>query len=197
MMPGEWYHRTLCLQCTRADQVDTKSIFWNRCSNNDSLDVVGPLRSLFWGHSDYSALQCSWLGGFVWKGVVFLIFPPFFQDRFGLLGISWRGSQAVKSTQTEDLEEIVGEGDAQGDQNQGKEEEEEVKGKKSILASKLAKLLSLNQWQLVKSYLSEWQVMERREIGLQKTEQILRLPACHLSQHWCKLVIFTNLASTE
>ena len=142
-------------------------------------------------------LQCSWLGGFVWKGVVFLIFPPFFQDRFGLLGISWRGSQAVKSTQTEDLEEIVGEGDAEGDQNQGKEEEEEVKGKKSILASKLAKLLSFNQWQLVKSYLSEWQVMERREIGLQKTEQILRLPACHLSQHWCKLVIFTNLASTE
>ena len=145
-------------------------------------------------------LQCSYLGGFVWKGVVILIFPSFFQDRFGL-GISWRGSQAVKSTQTEDLEEIVGEGDAQGDQNQGKEEEEEeeVKGKKSILASKLAKLLSFNQWQLVKSYLSEWQVMERREIGLQKTEQILRLPACacHLSQHWCKLVIFTNLASTE
>ena len=65
-----------------------------------------------------------------------------FQDRFGL-GISWRGSQAVKSTQTEDLEEIVGEGDAEGDQ--GKEEEEEVKGKKSILASKLAKLLSFNQ----------------------------------------------------
>ena len=141
-------------------------------------------------------LLCSWLGGFVWIGVVFLIFPSFFQDRFGL-GISWRGSQAVKSTQTEDLEEIVGEGDAEGDQDQGKEEEEEVKGKKFILALKLAKLLSFNQWQLVKSYLSEWQVMERREIGLQKTEQILRLPACHLSQDWCKLVIFTNLASTE
>ena len=70
--------------------------------------------------------------------------PPTFQDQFGL-GISWRGSQAVKSTQTEDLEEIVGEGDAEGDQNQGKEEEEEVKGKKSLLASKLAKLLSFNQ----------------------------------------------------
>ena len=68
--------------------------------------------------------------------------PLIFQDRFGL-GISWRASQAVKSTQTEDLEEIVGEGDAEGDQ--GKEEEEEVKGKKSILASKLAKLLSFNQ----------------------------------------------------
>ena len=52
----------------------------------------------------------------------------------------------MKSTQTEDLEEIVGEGGAEGDQNQGKEEEEEeVKGKKSILASKLAKLLSFNQ----------------------------------------------------
>ena len=50
----------------------------------------------------------------------------------------------MKSTQTEDLEEIVGEGDAEGDQDQGKEEEE-VKGKKSILASKLAKLLSFNQ----------------------------------------------------
>ena len=49
----------------------------------------------------------------------------------------------MKSTQTEDLEEIVGEGDAEGDQ--GKEGEEEVKGKKSILASKLAKLLSFNQ----------------------------------------------------
>ena len=51
----------------------------------------------------------------------------------------------MKSTQTEDLEEIVGEGDAEGDQNQKKEEEEEVKGKKFILASKLAKLLSFNQ----------------------------------------------------
>ena len=51
----------------------------------------------------------------------------------------------MKSTQTEDLEEIVGEGDAEGDQNQGEEEEEEVKGKKSLLASKLAKLLSFNQ----------------------------------------------------
>ena len=53
----------------------------------------------------------------------------------------------MKSTQTEDLEEIVGEGDAEGDQDQEKEEEEEeeVKGKKSILASKLAKLLSFNQ----------------------------------------------------
>ena len=51
----------------------------------------------------------------------------------------------MKSTQTEDLEEIVGEGDAEGDQDQGKEEEEEVKGKKSILALKLAKLLSFNQ----------------------------------------------------
>ena len=51
----------------------------------------------------------------------------------------------MKSTQTEDLEEIVGEGDAEGDQNQGKEEEEEVKGKKSLLASKLAKLLSFSQ----------------------------------------------------
>merc|ERR1712066_222717 len=70
---------------------------------------------------------------------------PEYEDRFGL-GISWRGSQAVKSTQTEDLEEIVGEGDAEGDQDQGKEgKEEEVKGKKSILASKLAKLLSFNQ----------------------------------------------------
>ena len=49
----------------------------------------------------------------------------------------------MKSTQTEDLEEIVGEGDAEEDQE--KEEEEEVKGKKSILASKLAKLLSFNQ----------------------------------------------------
>ena len=47
----------------------------------------------------------------------------------------------MKSTQTEDLEEIVGEGDAEGDL----EKEEEVKGKKSILASKLAKLLSFNQ----------------------------------------------------
>ena len=46
----------------------------------------------------------------------------------------------MKSTQTEDLEEIVGEGDAEGDQ-----EKEEVKGKKFILASKLAKLLSFNQ----------------------------------------------------
>ena len=51
----------------------------------------------------------------------------------------------MKSTQTEDLEEIVGEGDAEGDQDQEKEEEEEVKGKKFILASKLAKLLSFNQ----------------------------------------------------
>ena len=50
----------------------------------------------------------------------------------------------MKSTQTEDLEEIVGEGDAEGDQER-EEEEEEVKGKKSILASKLAKLLSFNQ----------------------------------------------------
>ena len=49
----------------------------------------------------------------------------------------------MKSTQTEDLEEIVGEGDAEGDQDQGKEEE--VKGKKFILALKLAKLLSFNQ----------------------------------------------------
>ena len=52
----------------------------------------------------------------------------------------------MKSTQTEDLEEIVGEGDAEGDQGkEEEEEEEEVKGKKSILASKLAKLLSFNQ----------------------------------------------------
>ena len=51
----------------------------------------------------------------------------------------------MKSTQTEDLEEIVGEGEAEGDQGKEEEEEEEVKGKKSILASKLAKLLSFNQ----------------------------------------------------
>ena len=41
--------------------------------------------------------------------------------------------------------EVGGMGGAEKEEKEEEEEEEEVKGKKSILASKLAKLLSFNQ----------------------------------------------------
>ena len=70
-----------------------------------------------------------------------MIFFDTFQDQFGL-GRNWRGTQAVKATQTEDVAE-----DAADEEGGGEEEEEEEEGrsKKSFLTSKLARLLSFSQ----------------------------------------------------
>ena len=54
-----------------------------------------------------------------------------------MVGRSWRGTQEVKATQTEDLEELGGEVE--------EEEEERRRGSKSFLTSKLARLLSFSQ----------------------------------------------------
>ena len=53
-----------------------------------------------------------------------------------MVGRSWRGTQEVKATQTEDLEELGGEVE---------EEEDRGRGSKSFLTSKLARLLSFSQ----------------------------------------------------
>ena len=52
-----------------------------------------------------------------------------------MVGRSWRGTQEVKATQTEDLEELGGE----------VEGEDRGRGSKSFLTSKLARLLSFSQ----------------------------------------------------
>ena len=54
-----------------------------------------------------------------------------------MVGRSWRGTQEVKATQTEDLEELGGEVEVEG--------EERGRGSKSSLTSKLARLLSFSQ----------------------------------------------------
>ena len=66
-----------------------------------------------------------------------------FQDQFGL-GRNWMGSQAVKATQTEEVEEVAADDE---DRGEGEEEEGEgeVRGRKSFLTSKLARLLSFSQ----------------------------------------------------
>ena len=65
-----------------------------------------------------------------------------FQDEFGL-GRNWMGSQAVKATQTEEVEEVAADDEEGGG---GEEEGEgEVRGRKSFLTSKLARLLSFSQ----------------------------------------------------
>ena len=66
-----------------------------------------------------------------------------FQDEFGL-GRNWMGSQAVKATQTEEVEEVAADDE---DRGEGEEEEGEgeVRGRKSFLTSKLARLLSFSQ----------------------------------------------------
>ena len=52
------------------------------------------------------------------------------------------GSQAVKATQTEEVEEVAADDEEGGG---GEEEGEEVRGRKSFLTSKLARLLSFSQ----------------------------------------------------
>ena len=66
-----------------------------------------------------------------------MIFFATFQDQIGMVGRSWRGTQEVKATQTEDLEELGGEVEVEG--------EDWGRGSKSFLTSKLARLLSFSQ----------------------------------------------------
>ena len=56
-----------------------------------------------------------------------------------MVGRSWRGTQEVKATQTEDLEELGGEVEVEV------EGEDRGRGSKSFLTSKLARLLSFSQ----------------------------------------------------
>ena len=66
-----------------------------------------------------------------------MIFFVTFQDQIVMVGRSWRGTQEVKATQTEDLEELGGEVEVEG--------EDRGRGSKSFLTSKLARLLSFSQ----------------------------------------------------
>ena len=124
-------------------------------------------------------LSLNWSGALSLLNLseIFYDFFVTFQDQIGMVGRSWRGTQEVKATQTEDLEELGGEVEV--------EVEDRGRGSKSFLTSKLARLLSFSQWQLVKSYLcilvpyippqscalKKWQVMETRRGGLQFAQE--------------------------
>ena len=55
------------------------------------------------------------------------------------------GSQAVKATQTEEVEEVAADDEEGGGGEEEGEGEGEVRGRKSFLTSKLARLLSFSQ----------------------------------------------------
>ena len=62
-----------------------------------------------------------------------------------MLGRNWTGSQAVKATQTEEVEEVAADDEERGGGGEEVGEVGEGRGKKSFLTSKLAKLLSFSQ----------------------------------------------------